>query len=158
MDDNARLQLHRLVQANNVEDQTGLIRELRHSEKLRNDINTLLSLKRQCGTDVDQIHMEAIGKCEFLFNNYTDLYNKVRKDEIDLSILFKFLDVLAKIENGELDQHEGSFEVGTLLKKIYIDSALRKAEKLDELHDADKEEMKKPQVQVTWKQYKTMRL
>ena len=157
MDDNARLQLHRLVQANNVEDQTGLIRELRHSEKLRNDINTLLSLKKQLGADNDQIHMEAIGKCEFLFNYYTDLYNKVRKDEIDLSILFKFLDVLAKIENGELDQHEGSFEVGTLLKKIYIDSALRKAEKLDELHDADKEEMKKPQVQVTWKQYKTMR-
>jgi len=30
-----------------------------------------------------------------------------------------------------LDQHEGAFEVGKILKKMYIDSALMKSEKLD---------------------------
>ena len=59
-----------------------------------------------------------------------DIYNKIRKDEIDMTILLKFLDVLKKIEDNELDQHEGSFEVGKLLKELYVDSALRKAEKL----------------------------
>jgi hypothetical protein len=41
------------------------------------------------------------------------------------------LDILKKIEDGQLDQHEGSFMVGTILKDIYVDSALKKAEKLD---------------------------
>ena len=47
------------------------------------------------------------------------------------NIFNKFLDVLKRIEDGELDQHEGSFMVGTLLKELYIDSAIKKSEKLD---------------------------
>jgi hypothetical protein len=39
---------------------------------------------------------------------------------------------LKKIEDQEIDQHEGSYEVGMLLKKIYVDSALKKANKLNE--------------------------
>ena len=54
------------------------------------------------------------------------------------SIMDKFIDVLEKIEDGELGQHEGANEVGKLLKKIYIDSALKQADKLDaERGDAD---------------------
>jgi hypothetical protein len=30
-----------------------------------------------------------------------------------------------------LDQHEGSFIVGTILKELYIDSALKRGDKLD---------------------------
>ena len=56
--------------------------------------------------------------------DYTDIYNKIRKDELDLSILNRFLNVLRNIEDGELDQHEGAFVVGTLLKELYVDSAL----------------------------------
>ncbi len=43
-----------------------------------------------------------------------------------------FLKTLKKIEDGEVDQHEGSYLVGELLKKIYVDSALRREKKLDE--------------------------
>ena len=78
----------------------------------------------------------------------------MRKDEIDITILYQFLDVLKKIEDGELDQHEGSFQVGTLLKKLYVDSALKKAEKLDEENKTAKEEMIKPSVQINWRQFK----
>ena len=35
-----------------------------------------------------------------------------------------FLDVLESIENGTHDQHEASYEIGVLLKKIYIDKKL----------------------------------
>jgi len=154
MDDKARLQLQNMIKANNVEDQTSLIRELKHSVVLRENVNTLLLLKGKYPNDPDQVHAEAIGQCSFLFNYYTDIYNKVRKDEIDLTILFQFFEVLEKIENGVLDQHEGSFEVGTLLKKIYIDSALRKAEKLDEKYESTKEEQIKPQVEVSWREFK----
>jgi hypothetical protein len=39
--------------------------------------------------------------------------------------------ILREIEDGKLDQHEGSFEVGKILKSIYIDSALKRSENLD---------------------------
>jgi hypothetical protein len=71
-------------------------------------------------------------------------------------MLNKFLDVLRQIENGELDQHEGSFLVGTILKEMYVDSALKKAEKLDELNEKDKVEPKKAEVNISWKQFKKM--
>ena len=84
------------------------------------------------GNNSDDLYSYAVTKCTFLFTYYTDIFNKIRKNEIDLKILFRFLDVLKEIEDGDLDQHEGSFVVGKLLKEMYIDSALRKADKLNE--------------------------
>ena len=131
MDDNARLQLQKMIKANDVEDMTGLIRELKHSILLRNEINILLKLMRDNKNSEDNLFEEASSKCSFLFTYYTDIFNKIRKNEISLTILFNFLDVLEKIEDGKLDQHEGSFEVGKLLKELYIDSALKKADKIN---------------------------
>ena len=81
-------------------------------------------------------------------------FPKIRKDEIDIRILNNFLDVLKQIEDGDLDQHEGSFKVGTILKEMYIDSALKKADKLNE-NEVAPVEPKKPLVQMSWKQYKS---
>ena len=160
MDANSRLQLNKMIQTNNVSDQTELIRNLKHSQILRQNINDLIVLKSEFFEKPDELHLEAINKCNFLFTYYTDLYNKIRKDEIDLKILFQFLDVLKKIEDGKLDQHEGSFEVGTLLKKIYVDSALKKAEKINKQEKSKEVEIEliKPQVNISWKKYKQMHL
>jgi hypothetical protein len=83
----------------------------------------------------------------------------VRKNEIDLEILFKFLNVLRQIEDGELDQHEGSFVVGKLLKELYVDSALRKADKLNEEREKEKpvEKVVEP-INISWKQFKATRV
>jgi hypothetical protein len=156
MDDNQRLQLQKMITVNNVEDQTGLIRDLKHSYILRENVNNLVMLKAKHFDDVEALNLEAMVECNFLFTYYTDLYNKIRKDEIDLKILFQFIDVLRKIEDGLVDQHEGSFEVGSLLKKIYIDSALRKAEKLNAETGVLEPEYKGPQVDISWKQFKQM--
>jgi hypothetical protein len=154
MDDNQRLHLQKMIAVNNVEDQTGLIRELKHSHILRENVNNLVMLKAKHMDDVESLNLEAMTECNFLFTYYTDLYNKIRKDEIDLKILFQFIDVLRKIEDGQMDQHEGSFEVGLLLKKIYVDSALRKAEKLNAATGVTEPEYKGPQVDISWKQFK----
>jgi hypothetical protein len=154
MDNNARLQLQQMIKANNVSDQTGLIRELKHSDTLKENIQTLIMLKNKYGAEPDRVHLEGMQECSFLFMYYTDIYNKIRKDEIDLEILFQFLHVLKQIEDKELDQHEGSFAIGTLLKKIYIDSALKKADKInaseEEHHQVNKGS------NITWKQYKVI--
>jgi hypothetical protein len=155
MDDKQRLQLQNMIKANNVEDQTDFIRNLKHSQIIRNEVNNIIMIKAKYRGDDAKIHEECVNECNFLFTYYTDIYNKIRKDEIDIGILNKFLDVLKRIEDGELDQHEGSFLVGTILKELYVDSALRKAEKLNE-NEEPKPEPIKPQQNVSWKQFKKM--
>lgn len=156
MDDKQKLQLQNMIAANNVEDNTALIRQLKHSHILRENVNTLMTLKAMYYDNPDQLHYEAMGQCNFLFTYYTDIYNKIRKDEIDLGILFKALDVLRDIEDGKLDQHEGAFEFGNLLKKIYVDSALRKAEKLNAQKESSEPEYRGPDINISWTQYKQM--
>jgi hypothetical protein len=156
MDDKQRLQLQNMIKTNNVEDQTDLIRDLKHSQVLRNEINNMIMIKAKYRGDDEKIAQECMNESNFLFTYYTDIFNKVKKDEIDINMLYKFLDILKKIEDGQLDQHEGSFQVGTILKEIYVDSALKKAEKLDAANETEKVETKKANVNISWKQFKKM--
>tara|TARA_B110000261_G_scaffold140153_1_gene160012 strand:- start:282 stop:752 length:471 start_codon:yes stop_codon:yes gene_type:complete len=150
MDDSQRLKLQEMVNENNVADKTDLIRKLKHSDQFEKDIQTMLRLKT-IYTTPDEVHAECMCECFFLYTNYTDIYNKIRKDEIDVDVLYQFVAILKEIEDGILDQHEASFRVGTILKELYIDSALRKAEKLNE-NDAEPEMVEcEP---VSWSEYK----
>jgi hypothetical protein len=130
-----RIQLQKMIDANQVQDCTDDIRSKKHSQPISDDVNRLLQLKakykRLAETNPTQFDAMCVSQCNFLFCNYTDIFNKVKKDEMNLEVLNKLLNVLKRIEDGELDQHEGAFAVGSLLKQIYIDSALMKAEKLD---------------------------
>lgn len=155
MDETQRLQLQNMIKANNVEDQTNFIRSLKHSQIIRNDVNHLIMIKAKYRDNEDKIHEEGVNECNFLFTYYTDIYNKIRKDEIDIGILNKFLDVLKRIEEGELDQHEGSFLVGSILKELYVDSALKKADKLN-AEEQPKAIQKKPEIKMSYSQYKKM--
>lgn len=148
-----KLQLNQMIQTNNVEDQTPLIRELKHSGILRNNINAMVAIKQLYFADNNERETEYISQCNFLFTYYTDLFNKIKNDELDLTIMFKALDVLLKIENEEIDQHEGAFIFGTLLKEMYVDSALKKADKVNAEHE-EAEQVKG----LTWKDYKKSQL
>jgi len=160
MDERQKLQLQEMIKANDTTDQTELIRELKHSSLLKDDVSKMMLNKGKYVTEgYDKTREVCMNECSFLFTYYTDIFNKVLKDEIDIGILGKFLDVLARIEEGELNQHEGSFLVGTLLKELYIDSALRKADKLDKQY-ADQNGEEVPEVkpiEITWSQYKQHR-
>jgi hypothetical protein len=155
MDDKQRLQLQNMIKVNNVEDQTDFIRTLKHSQILRNEINNMIVIKAKYRGDDEKISSECMNESNFLFTYYTDIFNKVKKDEIDINLLYKFLDILKKIEDGDLNQHDGSFMVGSILKEIYVDSALKKADKLDELNGKSPEP-KKAEVNISWNQYKKM--
>jgi len=67
MDDKQRLQLQNMIKANNVEDQTEFIRNLKHSQIIRNDVNTMIMLKSKFKGDDTKIHEECINECNFLF-------------------------------------------------------------------------------------------
>jgi hypothetical protein len=64
--------------------------------------------------------------------------------------------LLKMIEDEKIDQHTASFEVGKLLKSIYIDSALKKSQHLDEKHKHHGSGASKhlPDKKISWAEYK----
>lgn len=156
MNDLERLNLQKMIQEGDVENNTNLIRNLKHSKKIIEEVDLLLKFKnenaRLAKSNPDKFDEMCVKQCPFLFNSYTDIFNKVKKDEIDLNILVRLLNVLYNIEEGKTDQHEGSFEVGKLLKEIYIDSALKKADKLDDKYK--KQEDIRPVENISWAEFK----
>jgi hypothetical protein len=75
------------------------------------------------------------------------------KDELDINILNRLLDVLKRIEDGLVDQHEGSVAVGTILKEMYVDSALKHS---NNIADTSTPAVYSESKAISWKQYKIM--
>lgn len=160
MDNNERLNLSKLIKEYQSEETTEQIRDLKHSKLIRDDVSIIQKLKGQYGrmfkSNREQFKTIARSRANFLFNNYTNIFNRVVNDELNLQILWNFLEILGKIEEGEIDQHEGSFMVGKLLKQMYIDSALKKEERQLENEKKRKKVDKKPTVNISWSQFKKM--
>jgi len=159
MDTLDKLNLNKMINANNVEDCTEEIRGKKHSPLIREDVTRLITLKKKYNrlsqSNPVQFDAMCVSQCSFLFNNYMDIFNKIKKDEMNLDILHQLLDVLKKIEDSEIDQHTGAFEVGKLLKTMYIDSALLKAEKIDKKTGKKVASTSAPkEKKITWAEFK----
>lgn len=149
------LDLKNLLKDYEYENTTDKIRQLKHSSKIRNDISKMIELKKKYARLSNENKKNIIKKqCSFLFNNYTNIFNKIYKDNIDLNLFHKFLVILEGIENGKYDQHEASVQVGSILKEIYLDSAIREANK----KKAGFKSKKKPRKgkNISWNEYKKM--
>jgi cell division protein YceG involved in septum cleavage len=135
MNPDEKLHLQKMIAANDTEDNTSMLREYKHSTQISNDVSTMIKLKRDYArlakSNPKQFDAMCVSRCAFIFKYYTDIYNRLKSGEIDLNLLFKMINILRDIEDGKLDQHEGSFEVGKILKSIYVDSALKRSENLD---------------------------
>lgn len=122
-------------------DNTSQIRKLKHSELMRDDIRKLellmLNHPELIKTAPLKFQEMAQNEAFFLFSNYTDIFNKVIKNELDLDIMAQVLYVLKIIEEEQINQHEGSVLVGKLLKQLYVDSALKCSENLDKQHNVE---------------------
>ena len=158
LSDNERLNLQKMINESECEDNTEHIQRVKHSVLLRDDIRKLDTFKKANRAleikNLDQYQQEAKATCPFLYNNYTDIFNRIIKDELDLEIMTQLLIVLKMIEDGKVDQHEGSFIVGTILKEIYIDSALKKANKLDAEHSDNENRSIEPVHNISWAEFK----
>jgi hypothetical protein len=151
-----RLNLKKLLDESDCENNTEYIRKVKHSTLIRNDVRKLDTL-RMANTHLSPVDFAELCQCEclFLFNNYTDIFNKMVKNELDLTIMTKLLTVLKLIEDNKVDQHEGSVMVGKILKELYIDSAMKRADNLNKEHEAEKVapvESKK----ISWKEYRNL--
>ena len=161
MNPQEKIDLKKLIgKMDDYEDNTHGIREMKHSDDIRNDILKMETLKKE-HTDLRKTDPLAFSQlceseCSFLFFKYTDIYNRLLKDEVDLNIMNKALTVLKRIEEGEIDQQEGSVIVGKLFHEIYVDSALRRSANLDAAasKSASAVPAKPPIKKITWREYK----
>ena len=152
-----------LIKANETDDCTEEIRSKKQSLLIRNDVKHMVLLKQKYErlrkSNPNEFDAICVKQCNFLFNNYTDLYNKIKNDNLDLNILDKVLTILKNIEDGELNQHEGSYLVGKYLKEMYIDSALKTREKI-EAKERNKKVPKKPfanvEKKISYKDFKIL--
>ena len=153
-----RLNLKKMINESECGDNTDNIRRLKHSVLMRDDVRKLDTLKNTHGdmkaNNNDDFVLLCQNECKFLYANYTDIFNKLVKDELDLTIMTKLLTVLKLIEDSKVDQHEGSVMVGKVLKELYVDSATKRLDNLDKEHD--KEPMSEGKA-ISWKQFKQMK-
>jgi len=153
------LDLKNLVNNSECENNTDHIRKVKHSFKLRDDIRKLELLKMEKATlyqsDPQTFRDLAATHASFLFTNYSDIFNRILKDELNLDIMGGLLGVLNMIEDGKVDQHEGSVMVGKLLKELYVDSALKRSENLDKKNETDVVEKKDAVNKISWEEWKT---
>lgn len=151
MDESQQQILQNMIRENNTEDNTTKIRTLKHSSQIRKDVSNIANIKRRNHSrDFKTLDRECQSKAGFLFRHYPIIYNKMIKSEINMKIMYRFLDVLASIENGEKSQHEASFEIGMLLKSLYIDK------KIDLEKEKTRQDKNIKPKKVTYEEYKKM--
>ena len=139
-----RINLKKRMENNTeYEDNTKQIITVKHSEKIRDDVRKINYIKNNYAdlkeTDPNKYHELFVIECGFLFNNYTDIFNRLIKDEIDLTIMTQLVTVLKMIEDEKINQEEGSIMVGKILKNLYIDSAIKRSENIDKEHASKQE-------------------
>lgn len=109
-------------------DNTHVIRDQKHSELIKLNVEKLIIFKKKYAevivSDKDKYDELLKKECFFLFSNYPDIFSKLKDEEMDISLMFKMIDIFREIEDGKLDQNEASYKIGKLLKEIYVDTVL----------------------------------
>ena len=159
MDKIDRINLQKMIASNDVKNNTEDIKQKKHSGVIRQEVTKLVDLKKKYSrlskTNSNEYVQILKSQCSFLYNNYTDIFNRIKNDELDLEIFSKFLNALKSIEDGECDQHEASYNIGSLLKTMYIDSAVRHANKIENKKQKHgKEAPEKTGKNITWANFK----
>lgn len=151
------LNMNSLMESDDYVNNTERIRELKHSETILADIGKLCEIKKthfhMRMVEEDKYNHLCQTSASFLFNNYTDIFNKVLKDELNMEMMVKFVFILKQIEDGIVDQYDASVKVGTILREMYVDSAMRRGDNLDKEHATESAVFVEP-VKISWKDYK----
>ena len=155
MDLESRLNLERMIKEYKPEETTDKIRTLKHSERIHKDVERMLKIQKEYKRLDFKTQEKMIQKqCNFLYTNYFNFFNRLLKKELDLNILYQLILTLQKIESGILDRHEASVHVGQVLKKLYIDSAVREQKKIEQKDAKKKKDVMRKAKKISWDEYK----
>ena len=148
-----------LAQNTDYVDHTEDIRRVKHSGLLLDSLPDIEKLKRANVELRENSPIEFVELCKqaapLMHSLYTDLFNRLVKDELNLVIMIKLIRVLELIEQGNVDQNEASVMVGKMLKELYVDSAVRLGDKLDKLNESNEPVVQRiPAKPISWKEWK----
>jgi hypothetical protein len=144
--DEERLNLSKMIKNYDADDNTAKIRKLCHSQKIKDNVERFINLKRKYvrmkRDTPKKFEKLAISHCNFLFTHYTNIFIRKLKD----------------IETGRVDQHEASVSIGKILKQLYVDSAIKREDKLNSIDEktGKKKKEKKPKHNISWQKFKEM--
>ena len=124
-----------MIQAYETVDTTSIIRDTKHSSLIKKDLNTFEKYKMVLN------EQELKNACSFLWKNYPDIFTRLYTDSMDMNIMSKFIYLLSQIEDGTIDQHTASYQVGMILKKIYIEPKIEST-------------YKQAKNNISWKEFK----
>ena len=159
IDDKTRLDFNKMLKESGASDNTEKIRQLKHSDKIREQVTFMMEIKKKYPKLKRETKDRMIeSKCLWLWKNYMNIYNKLKKDQLDLNILHRFLSTLKQVEEGELDQHDASVKVGQALKELYVDSAMQQQKKREELEAKRRKKGGKPVKKISWSDYKKLEM
>ena len=83
--------LQNMIKENNVEDNTSNIRQLKHSQDIKRDVIRINlyneKFKNLKITQPELFYEKLKTECFFLYNNYNDIFNKLKEETIDVSLL-----------------------------------------------------------------------
>ena len=159
IDDETRLKFNELLKESDASDNTEKIRKLKHSSKIKEQVSIMMDIKRRYSRlDKNTLDKMIHTQCNWLFTNYFNLFNKLKKDELDIQILGQFVNALKAVEDGDMDQHEASVRVGQILKKLYIDSALKKDKKEEAKRERQRKKKNNRKSKLTWSQFKKLNI
>jgi hypothetical protein len=99
-------------------------------------------LSRADSLEYAHLNESCAPHCGFIIEHYKNIYQRILKGQVDFNILDQFLNCLESIENGTKDQHEASYEIGTLLKSLYIDPKI------------SQEPERRGGIDIDWNEYK----
>ena len=151
MNSEDKLYLKKMIDANNVKDQTQNIQKLKHSSKIVKDIEimTLLKNKHRAIKDSPPYYEIMKKNCNFLYTNYLDIFNKILYNKLNIEILYQFLEQLKLIEENKTNQHEASYKIGKLLKELYIDTVVS---------DNNSSTPQRNKKNISWNEFKTLNI
>ena len=159
IDDETRLKFNELLKESDASDNTEKIRKLKHSSKIKEQVSIMMDIKRRYSRlDKNTLDKMIDTQCNWLFTHYFNLFNKLKKDELDIQILGQFVNALKAVEDGDMDQHEASVRVGQILKKLYIDSALKKDKKEEAKRERQRKKKNNRKNKLTWSQFKKLNI
>ena len=86
-----RLNLKNLMNEMDYVDNTETIQRLKHSSKIRDNIKVLERLKEEHSElrsrSPEKFFNIVQVECQFLYDNYTDIFRRLMKDEVNITIM-----------------------------------------------------------------------
>ena len=159
-----RLDLKKLMKAGEHDyvDNTDGIRRLKHSDLIAADMKKMEELKKSHASmrtnSPDDFADLCQKKCSFLFNAYTDIYNRLFKDQLDVNLMLEALRTLKQVETGKINQQEGSIHMGKLFYKVFVSNAIKHEDAINtavsSTSASSSTEDTVEENKITWREYK----